>query len=113
MVSGALSLHPAGVRDFVWTGKIAHTEFKVACKPGAMEAGPRSIHCSAYIIEGSQVRRLLFCIEVVHAGVRTVMEGAERELNTTIESVRDNVAKIDYNELAFEREIGKGFQVRG
>lgn len=113
---GRLVPHHPSVRDFVWTGSSAETEFKVGCKRGALaaagSAGP--IKSSAEIIEGSSVTRLSFTIELVKAGDCTSLldGGNTKELDTAMETVRVNVAKIAREEVTFEGLLGEGVQVR-
>lgn len=111
-----LASHPPSVRDFVWTGSAAETEFKVGCRPGACAAlgAGTAVKCGADIIEGSRVTRLSFKIEVVAAGdvARLVSDGNAQELDTRMESVRANVARIAQEDIMFEGKLGEGVQVR-
>ncbi|CAM9407540.1 unnamed protein product, partial [Sphacelaria rigidula] len=107
-----LASHPPSVRDFVWTGSAAETEFKVGCKPGARAAAgaETSVKCGADIIEGSRVTRLSFKIKVIAAGdgARLVSGGNAQELDTRMESVRANVARIAQEDITFEGKLGEG-----
>lgn len=111
-----LASHPPSVRDFVWTGSAAETEFKVGCKPGARAAAgaETSVKCGADIIEGSRVTRLSFKIKVIAAGdgARLVSGGNAQELDTRMESVRANVARIAQEDITFEGKLGEGVQVK-
>lgn len=113
---GRIALHPPSVRDFIWTGSAAETDFKVGCKPGALAAagGAGPVKCGADIIEGSRVTRLSFKMELVESGseARLVGGGNTQELNTTMEAVRANVARISREELKFEGKLGEGVQVK-
>ena len=85
--------------------------FEVECLQHAPVGDAR---CGAHIIEGSQVTRLSFFIEVVEAGDARACDDVKAEfLDTKIEQVQANVAVIDPGELEIsEVIIGHGVQVR-
>lgn len=101
------------VGDFVWTGTVHAVEFRVRCLPGVASG---VFDCEAMVIEGGNVKRLTFTIEVAEPGCvpRALDAGREGvvELNTVVEEVKGNVAEVPYDELVFVRELGRGVQVR-
>lgn len=105
-------MRPPNIKDFEWDGSRAHTEFKVSCKPGVVEEAATSVACGADIIEGTTAIRLSFQLKVVTAeGMAWSKANGELELDTSMTSVRANVARIDPADLIIEEELGKGIQV--
>eukprot|EP00903_Cladosiphon_okamuranus_P017426 g16050.t1 len=97
--------------DFVWEGEATAARFRVACLPGI---DPGLVKCEAMVIEGGQVQRLSFDIEVAGPGY-VPMEldsglSGQVELDTRLKAEEGNVAEIPFDELHFVRELGEGCQ---
>lgn len=109
--AGAVRHASPSVQEFEWTGQEAKADFKVGVRRGATLG---SVLCGAQIIEGSTVTRLSFCVEVVESGRGIAgLWGAEvQELETNMEPVQTDVARIDHEELEIKDKLGEGIQVR-
>lgn len=105
--AGAARHASPSVQEFEWTGQEAKADFKVGVRRGATLG---SVLCRAQIIEGSTVTRLSFRVEVVEPG--DAIFGEAEKLQTNMEQVQTDFARIDHEELEFKDVIGEGIQVR-
>lgn len=103
-------MNPPCVQDFVWKGGVEAAEFTVECLPNAAVGVAL---CLAHIIQGSNVTRLSFGVEVVETEDKWKYQSEEaRLLDTQMEQAEANVAVIDPNELEITNVvIGHGNQV--
>lgn len=94
----------------MWNGNVETAGFTVECLQNAAVGVAR---CVARIIEGSNVTRLSFGIEVVETGDAWAYADTKADLlNTKTEQVEADVAVIDPDELeVFDLVIGHGNQV--